>query len=766
MKRYIEVLIFSLSIILLTFGVLGGATNVGLLTPQYRMLTLVLMALVSVGWLIIHWRAKWVWHHDPLSIAFVLFGTTIGISFLANSDSWRRMIIGLWFLAAYLGFWYLLQDVITNKGIRRKALIDILLVVGAIVLYTAYKEIIDAFSAWIKASATNPVPLQIPRVQGTLANPNILAAFFVVLIPLIISRALDTPKIFWKVGLALYTAMSFVLLVITDSRASWIGAGAALATWIVLLLQNNDLLSVAHLRSWWRSQAITRKAFGISIVVILMFFGVLMTFRVVHTLGETGTRSLALRTYIYDGALTIFRERPLTGTGFFTFGRGLLRLASTPPYTPHAHAHDLVLNVAAELGIPGLIALLVTVLLTARAMYRNWKATNKQEHILLAGAIAGVIGIAVNHLLDMPAVTSPMIFVVGLIVFALAVVPYPSLVVRSKFPRVQTLFALTIWGVVLLAGFWNVKQYTDYVSALFSSAGPGGYEQAAQRLEALSTSDPSMPIYYLYAGYFRGALVGKGDTKTAELAIKNYQTFCTLEPYYAPAWANMSLLYWQTDQQDQAIEAMKKAAGIASLDWRFQFILGTYYEATGQIDAAKQFYSKTLSLYPDVSLYKEWDETPLRRNTASQNTTYSPDASVVKALESNHVDEAWVLWQKQKSPVIGEILALQQGDLETAKAQLALAMKSSADPENDQWVQLGIAYLARFKGDELAANDAREKINLILFNNILDDKDKITTIVHGQFWSLGFVEYLLPQVYSPYPDAVFVNLLDHSFDEF
>jgi O-antigen ligase len=39
-------------------------------------------------------------------------------------------------------------------------------------------------------------------------------------------------------------------------------------------------------------------------------------------------RTADLRTYIYDAAITMFTEKPVTGYGLFTFGRGLMRLAS------------------------------------------------------------------------------------------------------------------------------------------------------------------------------------------------------------------------------------------------------------------------------------------------------------------------------------------------------------------------------------------------------------------------------------------------------
>ena len=68
---------------------------------------------------------------------------------------------------------------------------------------------------------------------------------------------------------------------------------------------------------------------------------------VAESFGIAG-RTLELRTWIYDTAIQLFDERPLTGHGLFTFGAGLSRLNSLPPLEPHSHAHDVILHVAAE----------------------------------------------------------------------------------------------------------------------------------------------------------------------------------------------------------------------------------------------------------------------------------------------------------------------------------------------------------------------------------------------------------------------------------
>jgi putative inorganic carbon (HCO3(-)) transporter len=775
MKTFFQPIIQTVAIVSLIYGILGGATGSGLLTPQYRLLTVILMALIVLGWLFIRWQDRWVGYHYPLTGALLCWTFAIAISSLANVNSLRRIAIGVWFALVYIGFSYVLHDILSNRKISRKVFVDILLLVGCVALFSGYQQLWNSRSVWLTNWTVVAGFPGFPRVQGTLGNPNILGALLLTLIPLILSRLMGIRSRVGKFILVFYGVLCLILLIITDSRSAWVGLAVGLGVLVVLTLQHYSLLSWKKLLLRWRATSTRFKLVAVIGSVVGMITVVAVVLRLVTSLGDS-SRTLGLRTYIYDVALTMFHEKPFTGYGLFTFGRGLLRLSSVPPLTAHSHAHNLILNVAAEMGLPGITALALTFVLAVRAIHRSWKAANPQERLILAGCIASLVGLLADHVLDLPSVSAPIIFVVGLVLFMLVVTPLPSLATRSSMPKLHLALIFSVWLVTLVAGIWNSTQYSQYVSALFSSTAQNGNEQAAQKLERLSASDPAIPVYYFYQGYFLGALSVNGNPSVAQRAVEVYKQFMALEPYYAPGWANLATLYWQLQQRDEAIRAMEQAVNTASQDWLTWFNLARLYEAVGRLDDAKQAYLVALNLNNDAVFFKEWQQTTLRRSLAAQNRTYSAYGRIVRLMNAGHMSEALRLWEQNKSSldvtisaILGEIILLNQGQLDSAQDQLAQANQAVADPANDIWVQLGEVYLARAHGDELTANRIRERINALLVAGKVNYNDTILAIsayANVQFWSLGYAHYLLPQTFDPYPDAIFMNLFDHSFDEF
>src|SRR3954464_14362629 len=116
--------------ILGAYLVLIGGTSIGTLDPLVERISLILIFLLVIGWLLVRWRAHWQWHVTPLDAAFVTWWIAIGASLLANSDSWRRIAIGMWYVGLYTGLWFVLHDVITNKRLKRATLIETTLLVG------------------------------------------------------------------------------------------------------------------------------------------------------------------------------------------------------------------------------------------------------------------------------------------------------------------------------------------------------------------------------------------------------------------------------------------------------------------------------------------------------------------------------------------------------------------------------------------------------------------------------------------------------------
>jgi O-antigen ligase len=111
------------------------------------------------------------------------------------------------------------------------------------------------------------------------------------------------------------------------------------------------------------------------------------------------------RPIIHAQAWRLFGEHPVLGQGPATFPLGAQDAESLLIRRPYIHAHAVPLNVAAEMGFVGLVALLLLAVLTAGAVLLALRRLRRQperrpEAATLAVLGALMFGIAVHGLID------------------------------------------------------------------------------------------------------------------------------------------------------------------------------------------------------------------------------------------------------------------------------------------------------------------------------------------------------------------------------
>jgi hypothetical protein len=545
--------------LLLTYFVGLGATYNGILDTGIRSQTMQIFAVVIGVWLFIRWRGGWRWRPTPLDTAILLWIAAFALSLLANADEWRRIAIGLWFMGGYIVLWYLLSDTLANRAFTRQMLVNALLFVGAILMLFAWAQIIVWMQTQFPAMQAGGAPFSLPRPVSVLGNANTLAAALVLIIPLSLVNAVQNRGL-PRIVMSLYTLSALLLLFATFSRAGWLGAAAGIGAVILWLLADRGRLNVTAWRAAWAGWSGGRKAVtvGLGLLVVIIVIGAAVFFVSSFSLGG---RTLDLRTFIYETAWQLFREQPLFGQGLFTFGGGLARLNPTPPTEPHSHAHSIPLNVAAELGILGLIALIVTVILIVRAARRNAETVHGAERFALIAAGGACISFTVHHLLDLPAM-NPAIMIMGL--FALVAFAAPLALAKDA-PNLIThriRGAVVIVGSIglIIVGVWSAAQYQRYWDAVYYAIDTGDYAGGAARLDPVIAVDPSLPLYYQQRGMLYGLAAAAGDTTLLPAAITSFERFTQLAPYSANGWYNLAALYAQAGRYEDAAEALQQLA--------------------------------------------------------------------------------------------------------------------------------------------------------------------------------------------------------------
>jgi len=752
--------------VVLSYALTVGATFNGILDPSFHPLSLGLMSLLAGGWLVLHWRNKWRWHRTSLDTVFLLWMLAFAVSLVGNTDAWRRIAIGLWYVGLYIGIWYLLHDLLANRAINRVVIIDALLIAGFVITLLGFVQL----KMWLQQVAASGAFIMPPRPVSVFGNPNFLSDFLIVIIPLTLSRWYMARAMPIKVLLAAYALMQLGLLFLTSSRGAWIGIAIGLVLWFWLVASRNERLTRTRIRAWWQDQSPRLKGFAVVVAVAGILGAAGIGLYLLRSLNDPG-RSSDLRGEIYTAAVQLFAEKPLTGQGLFTFGRGLVRLPGINPDKPHSHAHDLPLQIAAELGIVGLAALVITLYVAYRTTRRNWQASTAQGRLLLAGSLAAVVSVGVHQLTDVP-IMMPALALSGLIALILALAPAEPEAVAPSWSRFgHPVEMVGIWVLLIVSGFWNSGVYQQYVDVLAQAEKTNEYRQAAEDLQPVIDADPNLSLYYLQQGMLYGMAASRGDTQAAQSGIAAYEQFIQLDPGYAVAWANLAVLHWQLGDREVAVDALQQATRLDGAEWNLQALLGRYAASMGNEDAANAAYTEALRLYPDASLYTELEPFAEAHPETVDATKMTVTARVVHLLAEGQVDEAKMVWAAQPLPasapklVIDSLLALASGDVDMAATALSKAELLVGTPVEQAWVHLGKARMAQAIGSsDLADQELLAAEQSLVQKPLATDDITLINIAYAQFLQVALERQYLPQV-DYRTDPVLIYLLDRSGSE-
>jgi O-antigen ligase len=217
--------------------------------------------------------------------------------------------------------------------------------------------------------------LQHGRATGTFILPGELAGYLIVLLP--ISYALArVASLQWLRAVAWSgVALGFSALVLTYSRAGWMGFAAAVAFLVAVRTRHG--------------------ARGAAMVIFAGVVVVLVLFNAHHDPSEDYTRLS-----IWQAAVQIIDRFPLTGVGPFNFSR-LYAAVRAPDADPTAfHAHSLYLTFFAEFGLIGLAAVVWLFWRFIVEMRERLASASASQAFLASSVAAGLVGVAVQGLID------------------------------------------------------------------------------------------------------------------------------------------------------------------------------------------------------------------------------------------------------------------------------------------------------------------------------------------------------------------------------
>jgi len=323
------------------------------------------------------------------NIAVFVLLLTVGISLFVSPLPWRT-VASILPLVVGIGLYGVLSRWLTTLRRLHLAWQGIVLMLAALCLVTP-----------MGMFAEHPLFLRLPwlvalgqRLPDTF-NVNIVAGVLIILLPPSIARIMiaspDSPKKWLDRGFALLTSLlALGILVSSGSRAGVFTLLATLFLFIGLLWPRPTLIVSAVLLAaiaiggtWYGWHDIARE---------------LLLSRI--------TGGLELRIELWSRALYIIRDYPFTGIGMGCFDQIVPKMYPLFLFRrgTQTHAHNLLLQVAVDLGLFGLAAYLVilgTCFCAAGRAYRMSRGQQLGDLELLSGAcLSSLAGMCLYGLLN------------------------------------------------------------------------------------------------------------------------------------------------------------------------------------------------------------------------------------------------------------------------------------------------------------------------------------------------------------------------------
>ncbi|MEA1978385.1 MAG: O-antigen ligase family protein, partial [Chloroflexota bacterium] len=213
---------------------------------------------------------------------------------------------------------------------------------------------------WLKWTAISGDPFSTPpfgyRLPGLFLNhPNVEAAFLNLVAPIVLIRALRSSRWSKRIGWAAVFALFLTVEFFTSSRAGWLalfmGCGTTLILYGLPILKRGRT-EILRLINFMKT------AKGVFLAVIFLAGFIILGFIFVWQATVTGHAPVfSARAGIWSVAWNIFRTAPILGYGPGSFHVLSAVETQIPPGFYLVHAHNLILQVAAEGGIVGIMLL-------------------------------------------------------------------------------------------------------------------------------------------------------------------------------------------------------------------------------------------------------------------------------------------------------------------------------------------------------------------------------------------------------------------------
>ena len=341
-----------------------------------KSITLILIAGISLLNIAINvgirkkeWKTMIVDFGVILLLAVMVFATLISTD---RSGSIRDLFIHL---SAVLMIFNMITS-IDNKSEFNSIVAAFVYTASLVALYGLYqyKVGVQLDAAWVD-EANNPDLTT--RVYSVFGNPNILAEYLIMAIPLAMGMVVTNKGIFKKIITLGCTAVLVLALILTFSRGGWLGFMIGFGLMVLM--------------------------FKVELIWAMIPAGVLSLFIMPESIlnrllsiGNLADSSNAYRIKIWRITTQMISDHWMLGVGlgYLPYKRQYINYIRTMKV---CHAHNMLLEAFAEMGFAGFIALIVLIVLFIKGILRLKKQTTDKYIFYMSIAVAGSFFAILGH---------------------------------------------------------------------------------------------------------------------------------------------------------------------------------------------------------------------------------------------------------------------------------------------------------------------------------------------------------------------------------
>jgi tetratricopeptide (TPR) repeat protein/O-antigen ligase len=608
-RRWRPVVVESAVVLLLVYFTLMGGTIEGTYQFPLVLVSHLLAMTVLIGWAVgICLHKRWV-PRTPLDLPLLVFFVLNVLSTMFSSER-RLSLENLVYLSIFILSYYVVVGFLTD-GWAVSYLVRPMLLVGGIVVALALVELM-LWMATFYVQTGKPwllLSLNQYRWRILLGPANVLAWYVVLLLPLALAQLLSARSRGVKVALGALAFGAIILFGSTLSRSGLLGMAVGLSAFIILLIARRLRWTEVLLRTKRWLVLVTGSAATLLAVAILITLSL--------NLAQFRAYTISVRLELWRAAAHMIAEKSLLGAGLGTFGYLFHQVPDYDFSLPdifYNNAHNGYINIAAETGVPSLLAglwlmaaLVVNGLKGRRGSDGRWGYQGLISHACLAG----VLGLSTATLFDVPWVF-PLITLYTVLFAAIIMAPRSEArLVSSSIARWMILAAVLILALALV---WIDSAHYFQEQAI-EAMSDDDLATAVRDLERSVAIDPFMAVYRFQLGIAQGRLsLATGDTRMLQQAIGAFEAEISRGGDTAINNANLAWLNWKAADAVEALSCMERAATLAPREAKYKLGLGYLLEQTGSEEAAREAYTAAVTLDPDLVDSGFWQGSLHRRN--------------------------------------------------------------------------------------------------------------------------------------------------------